>query len=49
MEGLTAAGQGRGVVRFEGDGPAELSFRASITDNQGNRSSVTVYDAYFGN
>ena len=25
-----------------------ISFRANITDKQGNRSSVTVYDAYFG-
>ncbi|MEV2231824.1 S8 family serine peptidase [Streptomyces phaeochromogenes] len=25
-----------------------ISFRANITDKQGNKSSVTVYDAYFG-
>ncbi|MFF9811719.1 peptidase S8, partial [Streptomyces coeruleorubidus] len=25
-----------------------IAFRANITDKQGNRSSVTVYDAYFG-
>ncbi|WP_307531356.1 S8 family serine peptidase [Streptomyces umbrinus] len=25
-----------------------VSFRANITDKQGNKSSVTVYDAYFG-
>lgn len=25
-----------------------VSLRANITDKQGNKSSVTVYDAYFG-